>query len=140
MKAELKMEKRVVGAALAIIAGAAAALCILWLVAWAVGSKSLPDTYLTGYAGAALFLGAMVSGACTPAAGGKRFQNGLIVGSALAVILILCKLLAEQEDVFGIQTWISVILCLAGGVSGSCIFHKRLQRNTRSKRRTRKKK
>lgn len=132
------METRIGRAALAIAIGGAAALGVLWLVAWAVGNESLPDAYLTEYAGAALFLGATVSGACIPAAGGRRLGNGLIAGGALAVILFLCKLLAEQKDIFGIQTWISVILCLAGGIAGSCIFHKRLQRNTRSKRRSRK--
>lgn len=134
------METRIGRAALAVVIGAAVALGILWLVAWAVGNESLPDAYLTEYAGAALFLGATVSGACIPAVGGRRLQNGLIAGGALAVILFLCKLLAEQENIFGIQTWISVVLCLVGGMTGSCIFHKRLQRNTRSKRRTKKKK
>lgn len=140
MKTEIKMETRIGRAALAVIIGAAVTLGILWLIAWAVGTESVPDAYLTEYAGAALFLGALVSGACVPTAGGRRLQNGLIMGSALAVILLLGKLLAEQEDVFGIQTWISVILCLAGGTTGSCIFHKRLQKNTRSKRRSRKRK
>lgn len=137
MKTEFKKEARIGRAALAVIIGATAALGILWLIAWAVGNASLPDAYLTEYAGAALFLGAMVSGACIPVTGGRRIRNGLIVGIALAVILFLGKLLSEREDIFGIQTWISVSLCLAGGMAGSCIFHKRLQRNTRSKRRTR---
>lgn len=140
LKTEFKMETRIGRAALAVIIGTAAALGILWLVAWGVGNESLPDTYLTEYAGAALFLGAVVAGACIPAAGGRRLRNGLFVGGALALILILSKLLAEREDIFGVQTWISVVLCLTGGAAGSCIFHKRLQRNTRSKRRSRKKK
>lgn len=140
MKAELKMEARIGRVLLAVIIGAGVALIILWLVAWAVGNASIPDAYLTEYAGAALFVGATVSGACIPAAGGKRLRNGFIVGGALALILILSKLFAEQEDIFGIQTWISVALCLAGGIAGSCIFHKKLQRNTRSKKHRQKRK
>ena len=135
MKTVLKMETRIGRAALAVVAGAAVTIGILWLVAWAVGKETIPDVYLKEYAGAALFLGAAVSGACTPTEGGKRLRNGLIVGGVLAAILILSKLLAEREDIFGIQTWISVGLCLVGGMAGSCIFHKKLQRNTRSKKR-----
>lgn len=138
MKTEFKKEVRIGRAALAVIIGAAAALGILWLIAWAVGNESLPDAYLKEYAGAALFLGAMISGACIPTTGGRRIRNGLIVGGALALILLLSKILSEQENIFGIQTWISVGLCLGGGMAGSCIFHKRLQRNTRSKRHSRK--
>lgn len=134
MKTEWKMETRLGRAALAVVVGAASALAILWLIAWAVARESLPDAYLLEYAGAALFLGALVAGACVPAAGGRRLRNGIAVGGALAVILILSKLLAEQEDVFGIQTWISVILCLAGGMAGSCIFHKKLQRPSKNRK------
>lgn len=128
------METRLGRTALAVVVGAASALAILWLIAWAVARESLPDVYLLEYAGAALFLGALVAGACVPAAGGRRLRNGIAVGGALAVILILSKLLAEQEDVFGIQTWISVILCLAGGMAGSCIFHKKLQRTSKNRK------
>lgn len=128
------METRLGRAALAVVVGAASALAILWLIAWAVARESLPDAYLLEYAGAALFLGALAAGACVPAAGGRRLRNGIAVGGALAVILILSKLLAEQEDVFGIQTWISVILCLAGGMAGSCIFHKKLQRTSKNRK------
>lgn len=134
MKTEWKMETRLGRTALAVVVGAASALAILWLIAWAVARESLPDAYLLEYAGAALFLGALVAGACVPAAGGRRLRNGIAVGGALAVILILSKLLAEQEDVFGIQTWISVILCLAGGMAGSCIFHKKLQRTSKNRK------
>ena len=134
MKTEWKMETRLGRTALAVVVGAASALAILWLIAWAVARESLPDAYLLEYAGAALFLGAFVAGACVPAAGGRRLRNGIAVGGALAVILILSKLLAEQEDVFGIQTWISVILCLAGGMAGSCIFHKKLQRTSKNRK------
>ncbi|MBS1402376.1 MAG: TIGR04086 family membrane protein [Oscillospiraceae bacterium] len=134
MKTEWKMETRLGRTALAVVVGAASALAILWLIAWAVARESLPDVYLLEYAGAALFLGALVAGACVPAAGGRRLRNGIAVGGALAVILILSKLLAEQEDVFGIQTWISVILCLAGGMAGSCIFHKKLQRTSKNRK------
>lgn len=128
------METRLGRTALAVVVGAASAHAILWLIAWAVARESLPDVYLLEYAGAALFLGALVAGACVPAAGGRRLRNGIAVGGALAVILILSKLLAEQEDVFGIQTWISVILCLAGGMAGSCIFHKKLQRTSKNRK------
>ena len=134
MKTEWKMETRLGRTALAVVVGAASALAILWLIAWAVARESLPDAYLLEYAGAALFLGALVAGACVPAAGGRRLRNGIAVGGALAVILILSKLLAEQEDVFGIQTWISVILCLAGGMAGSFIFHKKLQRTSKNRK------
>lgn len=138
LKTEWKMETRLGRAALAVIIGAASALVILWLIAWAAARESLPDAYLSEYAGAALFFGALVSGACMPAAGGRRLRNGIAVGGALAVILILSKLLAEQEGVFGIQTWISVILCLAGGMAGSCIFHKKLQRTSTIRKRRQK--
>lgn len=123
--------------ALATVLGAAATLGVLWLAAWGVGESKLPDGYLSAYAGTALFLGALVAGACAPATGGRRIWDGLIVGCALAALLILSKLLAEQEAVFGIHTWISVAICLVGGGLGSCIFHKRLRRNTRSKPRRR---
>lgn len=132
------METRLGRAALAVIIGAASALAILWLIAWAAARESLPDAYLPEYAGTALFFGALVAGVCMPAAGGRRLRNGIAVGGALAVILILSKLLAEQEDVFGIQTWISVILCLAGGMAGSCIFHKKLRNRTKKKKRKQK--
>lgn len=134
MKTELKFETRLGRLALSVIIGAVVTLGLLWLIAWAVGHGSLPDEYLAVYAGGSLLVGSVVAGACAPVVGGKRLRSGLAVGGALALILIISKLLAETTDIFGIQTGISMLLCLGGGMAGSCIFHKRLQRNTRSKK------
>lgn len=134
MKTELKFETRLGRLALSVIIGAVVTLGLLWLIAWAVGHESLPDEYLSVYAGGSLLVGSVVAGACAPVVGGKRLRSGLAVGGALALILIISKLLAETTDIFGIQTGISMLLCLGGGMAGSCIFHKRLQRNTRSKK------
>lgn len=119
---------------IALVVGFGFYLGLSLLTANLILNETVPEAIAPVGLCASAAIAAFASGLIAGSRGGHKPVQGLVVGAAIAIFVLIVKGICNQEAECTLYTTIAVTLCVVCGALSSCIFHKRNKKTSRRKK------